>query len=479
MRTEYMRRVLLPSAALLVLALALMLAGLGLTAGAAQAAPAAKATPGAVAVQTRDVILEFGDPVTIPANERVEAVVSFGGDVTVAGTVTSTIVAFGGDVRILPSANVGSGLTSRQDASVVAMGGTITVEDGAQVSGTLERVNEGDWSELLNVDVPTPTYRWGGFSFLGWLVQTAVFLVLGLVAAALLPKQMLAVGRTLAARPGGSLGWGALVFFIIVPAAAIVLAISIIGILVLIPAFVVVPLFYFFAALSVAALVAQRLLLKGRQHSLMLATALGVVGTTIISQIPFGGALAVLAMTLFGTGAATLALIDWRKGRRPLRAPAPAGGPTGGQEYGPYAPAPYAMAPQAPPASPAASGDAVAGAPLAAGAVGATAVTAVAAPSAGEAPTVVTPPAGVEAPTAVTPPAGLETPTVVEPAPAAVTVAPGAPVEAPAAEAPASEPPAADLPAGGESGPVVPPAAVPPAPESEGPPRRRFGRGSR
>jgi hypothetical protein len=481
MRTDSIRRVLIPSAALLLLAIALMLAGLGLT-GAAQAAPTVKPSQAAVTIQTRDMIVEFGDPVDIAANERVEAVVSFGGDVTVAGTVTSTIVAFGGDVRLLPTASVGGGLTDSQDPSVFAMGGTITVEEGAQVNGTLERVSEGDWSQLLNIDVPRPDYTWGGFSFFGWLVQTAVFLVLGLVAAALLPKQMLAIGRTLAARPGGSLGWGALVFFIIVPAAAIVLAISIIGILVLIPALVVVPLFYFFAGLSVAAFIAQRLLSKGRQGGLMLATAVGVVVTTIISQVPFGGALAVLALTLFGTGAAVLALLEWRKNRRTLRTPAPAGGPAGGPGYGPYGqlgepagaqgygaatPAPYATPPQYEPLSPAPAGDAFGGArapgapdAAAGGAAPGEGLTAVIPPAAAETATVVTPPAAAGAPTAIAPPS----------TPEAVTAVPS----------PSAEPPAVAGPSvAGESGSVTPPAATAPASEPEGPPRRRFGKGAR
>ena len=329
MNTDRMRRVLVPSLALLVLAVALMIAGSAMT-SVAKAAPQDRSARVGAAVQTRDAIIEFGDPVRIAVNERVQTVVSFGGDVTVAGTVTQAVVAFGGDVRILPTAKVGGDLTP-SDPSIVAMGGTITVADGARVTGELQRIDEGDWTELVNVPVPHIDATWTGFSFLGWLVQTAIFLVLGLVAAALMPRQMLAVGRALSVHTGSSFGWGALTFFIIVPAAALVLLISIIGILLLIPAVVAVPLFYFFVTLSVAAFIAQKLIAgKGRAPNLMLATTLGVVATTILSRVPVAGGLALLAMTLFGTGAAILAVVEWRRARKMAAAPAPAGGPAGG-----------------------------------------------------------------------------------------------------------------------------------------------------
>ncbi len=352
MRTDHLRRIIIPSAILVLLAVTFLFAGLLVPGVSTAANNDNQSTPREVQVESGNVIVKFGESAYVRANQRVESVVVFGGNATVAGTVTHSIIAFGGDVRVLPTAVVGSAV-SPDDATIVSLGGSITVDPGAQVTGT--RVDDTNWSNFVDVGVPSPRW-WGGFSFLGWLVQTAIFLVLGLVAAALLPKQMQAVGRTMGRRPGASLGWGALAFFIIVPVAAIVLLVSIIGILVLIPAFIVVPLFYFFATVSVAAFIVQRLF-KGteRQQNLMLATALGVVATSIIAQIPIGGGLAVLVMILFGVGGAVLALLEWRQSRRAL--PAPAGGPAGGSGYSqvpPYAPVPpqgpdsYAPAPYGP-----------------------------------------------------------------------------------------------------------------------------------
>src|SRR5665811_1493462 len=88
---------------------------------------------------------------------------------------------------------------------------------------------------------------WWGFTLMGWIVQTAFFLVLALVAAALMPRQLRAVQRSLRLKPAGSLGWGALIFFIVGPAVLVVLVISIVGLLVVVPYVLLVLLAYFFA----------------------------------------------------------------------------------------------------------------------------------------------------------------------------------------------------------------------------------------
>ena len=74
----------------------------------------------------------------------------------------------------------------------------------------------------------------GGLQLLGWLIQTAFCLVLALVAAALMPKQLRAVQRSWA-QAGASLGWGALAFFVIAPAVLVVLVISVVGLLLVLP----------------------------------------------------------------------------------------------------------------------------------------------------------------------------------------------------------------------------------------------------
>lgn len=356
-------RIARPSLALAAMAVALVIVG-GLVAGPAGAATTASPTPSVYSapLDTQGTIVRAGEDVVVPAGQRVDgvvafggdvtvlggvkdtvvafggnvtidgsvdgAVVAFGGDVTVAGTVGANIVAFGGDVRLTPTAVVGTSM-SPQDETVIVFGGALSRDAGAQVTGTVQRYEGADWSKvagwLANADL---VQQWWGFSLFGWLVQTAIFLVLALVAAALMPRQLRAVQRKLAEKPAASLGWGALTLFIITPAVLVVLIISIVGLLLVLPYFVVVPLFYFFVITAVAAFVTERLLAgTSQKDNLMLAVTLGVIGTTIVSRVPVAGALTLLVMAVFGAGAAAMALVDWRRVRKLAATPAHPLGP--------------------------------------------------------------------------------------------------------------------------------------------------------
>ena len=156
-----------------------------------------------------------------------------------------------------------------------------------------------------------------GLSFFGWLVQTAFFLVLALVAAALMPRQLRGLQRQLGRKPWASLGWGALAFFVVVPAILVVLVISIIGLLLVLPYGLFVLLAYFFVTTGVGAFLAQRVLTGfGGKENLMLAVVIGVVGTTVVSRIPAIGPVLLMAMMVFGAGAAILGVAEWRRERR-------------------------------------------------------------------------------------------------------------------------------------------------------------------
>ncbi|HSL96682.1 MAG TPA: hypothetical protein VLA35_12320, partial [Thermoleophilia bacterium] len=306
----------------------------------------------AAVAQTNDPVVRFGEDVAVAAGETYRGlvvfggdvdvqgtvegpVVVFGGDVQVAGTVTEEIVAFGGRVVLAGTARVGTALAPGEDG-VIAFGGEVTQEPGAEVSGDVREISGGDLGSVIGWVVGTgaaePFRQF--FSFGGWVVTTLVFLVLGLVAAALLPNQIRAVGRQLSARPAASLGWGALTFFVIAPLIIVALVISVVGLLVLIPGIPTLLLAYFFAVVSVGTFIAERFV-AGRvsdRNQLFLAMTIGVVATSIVSVVPVLGGLLILVMMLFGIGASLMAFGDWRRRRTaaaavPPGAPVPPGGP--------------------------------------------------------------------------------------------------------------------------------------------------------
>jgi hypothetical protein len=324
-------------------------------------APSAPAT----VAQTNEPVVRFGEDVVVTAGETYEGLVVFGGDVDVQGTVQGPVIAFGGDVRIAGTvteqvvafggrvvlagtARVGTSLNAGEDG-VIAFGGQVDQAPGAEVSGNVREIEGGDLGSVIGWLVgtgATQPFR-EFFSFGGWVVTTLVFLVLGLVAAALLPNQIRAVGRQLAARPAASLGWGALTFFVIAPLVIIALFISIVGILIVLPGIVTLVLAYFFAVVCVGAFIVGRLI-QGRvseRNELLVAVALGVVATSIVSVVPVLGGLLIFVMMLFGIGASLMAFGDWRRRRRavgavPPGAPVPPVGtsPPGGG-VPPYQPA--------------------------------------------------------------------------------------------------------------------------------------------
>ena len=291
---------------------------------------------------TREDVVRFGEDVVVSKDTQVPMVVAFGGDVTVDGTVTDAVVAFGGtstirgtveksivvfggDVKLGPQAVVGEDLTP-SDASLVLFGGELTQAPGAQIVGEMQRFTGVDWSDgsagSARERSSNPRL---GLSLVGWLVQTAFCLVLALVIAALMPRQLRGVQHQVGSRPWVSLGWGALIFFVVAPTILIVLVISIIGLLLVLPYLLLVALTYFIATTGASAFLAQKVLTGfGGKENLMLAVTIGVVGTTITST-PVIGPLLMLGLLVFGIGAAAIGVADWRRQRREAMAAAPAG----------------------------------------------------------------------------------------------------------------------------------------------------------
>ncbi len=350
MRPDRVTRILAPSLALVALAALLVLLGLALAGPAhagtketaspkakAAASPAAKAkvSPSgepAIVLQ-RGAEVQFGEDVYVPAGTTTPSVVAFGGDITVDGTVTDAVVAFGGDVRIRgtvgtstvvfggdvtvgPHAVLGSDL-KKNDASLVLFGGELTQAPGAEIVGQTETFKGVDVGGAFGWAAKGFLLNPGGFSFIGWLLQTAFCLVLALVITALMPKQVRAVQHNVGRKPWASLGWGALVLFVVAPAVLLVLVISIIGLLLVLPYLLIVFLAYFIAATGAAAFLAQRVITGfGGKENLMLAVTVGVVGTTVVSQIPVAGPLLMLVLMVLGIGAAAIGAADWRRRRR-------------------------------------------------------------------------------------------------------------------------------------------------------------------
>lgn len=308
--------------------------------------------------ETADAVVSLGGDVTVDGTVKVA--VAVGGDVEVNGNVRETVVAVGGDVRLRPTAVVG--LEGKdEDAAIVLVGGQLQRDDGSRLLGGTTTVR-GEWvTSAFRAGFWDPVVNSLGAGSLFWsLGWTIVWIVLAVILVAIAPRQVRAVADTLLARPLAALGWGALTGIIILPVSIVLVAITIVGLLIAVPAVAVgLPLLYVFVNVCLAAFIGTQILRGSakKRGSLMPAAVLGIVIVNVVRLIPFVGGVVLFFAGLMAFGALVLAVADWRQRRREARRsaaagpepPAPGAPTDGGGPYGvPPAAPPGVTAPPAP-----------------------------------------------------------------------------------------------------------------------------------
>lgn len=312
------------AAAVLGLLAALVLLGIFAFTAPARAATNSGVTRAIPPQKTVGNIFETNKDITVPLGTSANSVFALGGSITVAGSVREVVAGIGADVRLLPTARVGTAAGSG-DTSLVVIGGDLTSAPGATIVGktTIEPLTSvrdafttGFWRPIAS--------PLAGLSLLGWAGSTVLLVLLGLLVAAVLPRQTRASMRRVASHPASSLGWGALTAFVIVPVVTVALVITIVGILLAIPwALIVVPAVFAFGFIAMGTFIGERLLraVGYRGESLLLAATVGMVATQLVRLIPYAGAFIVAVLWIVGTGAAIAAFFAWRRSRKDLAAP--------------------------------------------------------------------------------------------------------------------------------------------------------------
>lgn len=244
-----------------------------------------------------DVNSGFGDiKVGAPVMGEVDA--GFG-DVYVNSQVGGIDVEYG-DLRLGPNAEVmrhlnpGSGEFRPHPAATV---------HGSMGAGVMPDIESSRDDGLLG--------------YLGWFFAAAGFAACVVLAAVVAPRALSASARRAEEAPG----WSLLVGLVSVPAVlvlSVALAVSVVGVpllLLLAPAYLA---FVFYGAVVAAFFVGRRVVLAtGRYRSgNALAATVGAVLVAATVLIPYLGELLLLALTLLGTGAATLALASRSRARR-------------------------------------------------------------------------------------------------------------------------------------------------------------------
>jgi hypothetical protein len=185
------------------------------------------AGPAAAQDRVNDDQVVLHGTLVVPAEETVGVAVIFDGPATVAGTVRDSLVVFHGDVEIIGT--VGKAVVVFDGDVVVRSGATVggdlvttttpVVEDGATVEGTTQRITG-------RFDVGTIGFA----SRIAWWVgYTGSTLILGLLLLLFAPGIDGGITSTVRGRMGAAVGMGAAWFFLL-PIAAVLLLVTVIGI---------------------------------------------------------------------------------------------------------------------------------------------------------------------------------------------------------------------------------------------------------
>ncbi len=235
------------------------------------------------------------------------------GNVEVYGPVGGGVEAGFGNVyvddHVVGDVNVGHGDVELDSGADV--GGSVSSGSG-KITGNTEAV-QGTLATDVRPDVDHEPDWFGIPDLVGWIFGTAAFVACSVLLAVLVPGPLLAAARRAEESPGWSLVLGigsvpAVVVF------AVVLAVSIVGIpllLLLAPAYLA---FVFFGALVAAYFVGRRVVFATGHYrgGNALAAIVGAIILAVAYLIPVVGGLLLYGLALLGTGASILALFSRR-----------------------------------------------------------------------------------------------------------------------------------------------------------------------
>ena len=259
-------------------------------------APPASAVDGKDELNQLDQIVMNGRLV-VPAGDTVDTAVLFHGSATIDGTVTGSVVVFDGATEI--SGHVQKDVVVFNGDVTVRSGAQIdgdlvtaqapTVEPGATVSGQQERVSARFDAGAVGV---ASRFAW----WLGYSVST---LILGLLLLLFAPGLDAAIVRSVRERMGGSIGFGALVFFLL-PVAAVLLLVIVVAIPLGLFMLLALGLLYTVGYVAGAHAIGRLLVKSPTSRFLAFLAGWGIL--RVLGLIPALGGLVWLLASIFGLG---------------------------------------------------------------------------------------------------------------------------------------------------------------------------------
>ena len=260
-----------------------------------------------------DVHSGFGDVLVSGGKVRGDIDAGFG-DVKIKGPVEGDVHAAFGDVYVNApvKGDVSVGWGDVDLGPEAAISGNLECE-GCEITGNRGAVKGDMMARGMALDFDE-SHGPGIIGYFGWLFAALAFAACAVLAAVLAPRPLTSAASRAEESPGRSFVYG-LVSLPVVFVLCVVLAVSIVGIpllLLLVPAYLAL---LFFGALVAAFFIGTRILMFTGRYRVGNALA-AVVGAMILAAttlIPLLGNLLLYALTLLGTGAIILTLFSRRR----------------------------------------------------------------------------------------------------------------------------------------------------------------------
>jgi len=244
-------------------------------------------------------VVKIGSDVIIEEGTKVHNVLSLGGQVTVDGVVENNIVAIGGSIVLTRTAVVGG--------DVFALGGIIVRGRGAEVHGNLSEINADDISAAI---ANALSEEWEGWSWIFAVISISIFLgvlLITILTVFLIPKPIRLISSAIKEKPFKVTAWGLAGLVLVVPL-ALLLAISVVGIVLIPLEMTIVLCAVLLGFIAVSQLVGRKLftILKRHDQSMMRETIWGLVILWLIGWIPYVGWLVKMCAIVLGLGGVLL-----------------------------------------------------------------------------------------------------------------------------------------------------------------------------
>jgi hypothetical protein len=240
-------------------------------------------------------VVKIGSDINIEEGTKVRNVLALGGQITVDGFVENHIIAIGGSVVLTRTSVVGG--------NVISIGGVIVRGKGSEIHGSMTEINSDDISAAISNALSD---EWEGWSWIFAIVSVSIFigvLILTMLVVYFIPKPIRVIANAVRDLTLKVIIWGIIGLILIVPL-AVLLAISVIGIVLIPLEMTIVLCAVILGFIAVSQLVGEKLftVLKRHDHNIIRETIWGLIILWIIGWIPYVGWMLKVFAIVLGLG---------------------------------------------------------------------------------------------------------------------------------------------------------------------------------